>query len=65
MRYVGLLARMEDRKGAYKFMGDRKGTFKFMVGKLEGKRPHGRQRRIWEDNIKIIFGKWDREAWIG
>jgi hypothetical protein len=23
------------------------------VGKLEGKRPLGRQRRRWEDNIKI------------
>jgi len=25
------------------------------VGKLEGKRPLGRPRRRWEDNIKIIL----------
>jgi len=25
------------------------------VGKLGGKRPPGRQRRRWEDNIKMVF----------
>jgi hypothetical protein len=28
-------------------------AYKFLVGKLEGKRPLGRPRRGWEDNIKI------------
>jgi hypothetical protein len=27
-------------------------------GKLEGKRPLGRSRRGWEDNIEWIFKKW-------
>ena len=35
MRCVGNVARMEKRTGAYKVL----------VGKLEGKRPHGRPRR--------------------
>ena len=34
-------------------MGDMRGIFRVMVGKPEGKRPLGRQRRRWEDNIKM------------
>jgi hypothetical protein len=34
-------------------MGERKGVYKVLVGKPEGKRPLGRARRRWEDNIKI------------
>jgi hypothetical protein len=30
-----------------------------MVGKPEGKRPLGRPWHTWEDNIKMIFKKWD------
>jgi hypothetical protein len=29
------------------------GVYMVLVGKSEGKRPLGRPRRIWEDNIKI------------
>jgi len=28
-------------------------VYKFLVGKPEGKRPLGRSRRGWEDNIKM------------
>jgi hypothetical protein len=35
------------------------------MGKLEGKRPLGRPRHIWEDIIKVIFSKWDVGAWTG
>jgi len=34
-------------------MGERRGVFRFLVGKPEGKRPLGRPRRRWEDNIKM------------
>jgi len=34
-------------------MGNRRGVFKVLVGKPEGKRPLGRHRRRWEDNIKM------------
>ena len=34
-------------------MGERRGVYKVLVGKPEGKRPLGRPRRRWEDNIKM------------
>ena len=34
-------------------MGDRGGVFRVLIGKPEGKRPLGRPRRRWEDNIKM------------
>jgi hypothetical protein len=33
--------------------GERRGVYRLSVGKPEGKRPHGRPRRRWEDNIKV------------
>jgi hypothetical protein len=33
-------------------MGERRGVYEVLVGKPEGKRPLGRSRRRWEDNIK-------------
>jgi len=34
-------------------MGERKGVYRVFVGKPKGKRPLGRPRRRWEDNIKM------------
>jgi hypothetical protein len=34
-------------------MGERRGAYKALEGKPEGRRPLGRPRRIWENNIKI------------
>ena len=34
-------------------MGDGKGAYRVLVGKYEGKRPFGRRRRRYEDNIKM------------
>jgi hypothetical protein len=34
-------------------MGERRGEYRVLVGKPEGKRPLGRPRRRWEDNIKM------------
>jgi hypothetical protein len=42
MRWAGHVARM----------GEGRGVHKVLVGKPEGKRPLGRSRRRWEDNIK-------------
>jgi hypothetical protein len=33
-------------------MGKGRGVYRVLVGKPEGKRPLGRPRRGWEDNIK-------------
>ena len=34
-------------------MGEGRGVFMVLMGKPEGKRPLGRPRRRWEDNIKM------------
>jgi hypothetical protein len=43
MRWAGHVARM----------GKGKGVCRVLVGRPEGKRPLGRSRRRWEDNIKL------------
>jgi hypothetical protein len=40
-------------------------VYRVLVGKPEGKRPLGKPRRRWEDNIKMIFRKWDVGVWTG
>jgi hypothetical protein len=32
---------------------ERRGVYRVLEGKLEGKRPLGRPRRTWDDNIKM------------
>jgi len=34
-------------------MRERRGVYRVLVGKPEGKRPLGRHKRRWEDNIKM------------
>jgi len=34
-------------------MGERRGVYTVLVGKPEGKKPLGRPRHRWEDNIKM------------
>jgi hypothetical protein len=34
-------------------MGEGRGVYRVLVGRSEGKRPLGRPRRRWEDNIKL------------
>jgi hypothetical protein len=43
LRWAGHVARMGERRGAYRAL----------VGRPEGRRPLGRPRRRWEDNIKM------------
>jgi hypothetical protein len=43
LRWAGHVARMEERRDAYRTL----------VEKPEGRRPLGRPRRRWEDNIKM------------
>jgi hypothetical protein len=65
MRWAGHVARIREYRGVYRVL----------VGKSEGKRPLGKPRRRWEDNIKIDLqevggghGDWmelaqDRNRW--
>jgi hypothetical protein len=34
-------------------MGEGGGVYRVLVGRHEGKRPLGRPKRMWEDNIKM------------
>jgi hypothetical protein len=34
-------------------MGEGRGVYRVLVGRPDGKRPLGRPRRRWEDNIKM------------
>jgi hypothetical protein len=54
MRWAGHVARMGKKRNAYSIL----------VGKPEGKRPLGRPRRRWVDNIKIDLREigWDRSG---
>jgi hypothetical protein len=48
-------------------MGEGRGVYRVLVGKPEGKRPLGRPRHRWEDNIRMDLqevGSWC-EDWIG
>ena len=65
MRWAGHVARM----------GEERDVHRMLVGKPEEKRPLGRPRRTWEDNIKMDLqevvgglGDWmelaeDRDRW--
>jgi hypothetical protein len=51
MRWAGHVARMGENRNAYRLL----------VGKPEGKRPLGRPRRRWVDNIRM---DWTGLVWI-
>jgi hypothetical protein len=38
-------------------MGEERKPYRILVGKPGGKRPLGRLRRRWEDNIKMVLRK--------
>jgi hypothetical protein len=38
-------------------MGEVRGAYNILVGRPEGRRPLGRPRRRWEDNIKMYLGE--------
>ena len=48
-------------------MGEGRGVYRVLVGKPEGKRPLGRPRCRWEDNIRMDLQEVELgyENWIG
>jgi hypothetical protein len=47
-------------------MGETRNAYRILVGKPEGRRPLGRPRRRWVDNIKMDLReiRWDGRDWI-
>jgi hypothetical protein len=47
-------------------MREKRNSYRILVGKPEGRRPLGRQRRRWVDDIKIDLREigWDGMDWI-
>ena len=41
------------RAGHVARMGEERGVYRFLLGKPEGRRPLGRPRRRWVDNIRM------------
>jgi len=46
-------------------MGHRTGVFRVLVRKREGKRPLGRPKLRWEDNIKMDLQEVGCAVWTG
>jgi hypothetical protein len=55
MRRAGHVARMGEKRNAYRLL----------VGKTEGKRPLGRPRRRWLDNIRMDLVEVGGGMWTG
>ena len=54
LRWAGHVARMQEGRSA----------FKILTSKPKGKRPLGRPRRRWEDNIRMDLEEIDRnQCW--
>jgi hypothetical protein len=56
LRWAGHVARVWERRGAYRHL----------VGKPEGRRPLGRPRCRWNDNVKmdLIELGWTESIWL-
>jgi hypothetical protein len=59
MRWTGHVARMEEKR--------KRNAYRLLVGKPEGKRPLGRPRCRWVDNIRMDLRQvgWGDVDWIG
>jgi hypothetical protein len=54
MRWAGHVGRM----------GEKRNTYRILVGKPEGKRPLGRPRSRWVDNINMDGMVWTGSIWL-
>jgi hypothetical protein len=68
--YIAIIRVIKSRRlrwaGHVAHMGKRRGAYRALVGKPEGRRPFGRPRHRWEDNIKMDLREvvWGGIDWI-
>jgi len=55
MRWAGHVVRMSEERVVYRVL----------LGKSEGRRPLGRPRNRWVDNIRMDLRRWDVCIWTG
>jgi hypothetical protein len=63
--FIGLFKK-DEMGGACSTNGEKRNAYMILVGKPEGKRPLGRPRCRWVDNIKMDLRKigWDDVDWM-
>jgi hypothetical protein len=61
-----IMSRMMKWTGRVARIGAKRNAYRILMGKPEGKRPVGRPRCRWEDNVKMDLRKigWGRMDWI-
>jgi hypothetical protein len=56
---------MDEIRRACSEHGEKRNACRFSVGKPEGKRPLGKDRRMWESDIKIHLRERGWAVWTG
>jgi hypothetical protein len=64
---VYTLTEEDEMGGPCSTYGEKRNAYRLLVGKPEGKRPLGRPRRTWVDNIRMDLGEvgWSDVDWTG
>jgi hypothetical protein len=64
--FLANLPYFEKNRSRFMRLGKTKIAYSILVGKPEGKRPLGRPKRRWVDNIKMDLREtgWDGVDWI-
>jgi hypothetical protein len=57
----------DEMDGSCSTNGEKRNAYRLLVGNPDGKRPLGRPRRRWVDNIRMDLGEvgWGDVNWIG
>jgi hypothetical protein len=67
IRIINNQVEEDEMGGPYSTNGEKRNAYRLFVGKPEGKRPLGRPRCRWVDNIRMDLGEmgWGNVDWIG
>jgi hypothetical protein len=65
--YIFVQVAEDDMGGLCSTNGEKRNAYRLLVGKPEGKRPLGRPRHRWVDNVRMDLGEvgWGDVDWIG